>query len=138
MLVGLTFSLGAAVPTGPLLPRISVASGPVIQEDIEMGVLRLDPLGSITPSDAVVTLQWLRNGEPISGETGTEYTKSAMDAGNDLGLAIWITKSGYAPLRLHSNTLPIGSPNWQVVGTMIMDHPPLPTLPQVTATLIEV
>ena len=51
---------------------------------------------TFTPSsaDVTVTRQWTRDGQPISGATGTEYTIQAADAGKSLRFAVTAYRPG--------------------------------------------
>ena len=52
--------------------------------------------GSWTPADVTFTYQWLRNGEPIAGATGSKYKLKNKDKGKKIS----VTVTG-AEVRLH-------------------------------------
>lgn len=52
--------------------------------------------GTFTPADAKPTYQWLRDGSPIAGATGTSYTLGAADAGHRVAPRITLTRTSYA------------------------------------------
>jgi surface antigen len=53
--------------------------------------------GRHAPSDAVPSYQWLRDGAPISGATGTSYSVSGEDLGAQISLRVTLTRRNYAP-----------------------------------------
>lgn len=57
--------------------------------------------GLWTPGTAV-TYQWLRDGEPIAGATGRQYTLSRDDRGSRISVAITGTLDGYPTVTLES------------------------------------
>ena len=47
------------------------------------------------PNDADVSIQWLRDGIPISGQTGSSYTIVQEDKGHSISMSVMISKAGY-------------------------------------------
>ena len=57
---------------------------PVVSGDAQLGEqLTVDP-GTWVPDDVSFTYQWLRDGEPVDGATGSEYRVRVTDAGSEL------------------------------------------------------
>ena len=52
--------------------------------------------GSWGPGAVTLTVQWLRNGVPIKGETGAAYRLKRLDKGNVVAARVTATKAGYA------------------------------------------
>jgi hypothetical protein len=82
-------SAGAIVGGGTLTPAVVTVSGTVAVG----GTVTADA----TPwaQDATLTYQWLLNGTPISGATGTSYSPVASDAGQVLEVQVTGTAAGY-------------------------------------------
>lgn len=68
-------------------------------------VLGLDP-GSYAPEGTVV-VQWLRDGAPVSGATGTSYALTAADLGATISATTTASRPGYEPV---TTTLPPTEP----------------------------
>ncbi|MDR2453066.1 MAG: FG-GAP-like repeat-containing protein [Bifidobacteriaceae bacterium] len=50
----------------------------------------------VTPADAALAYQWLRNGDPISGATAATYRFTAADVGQRVSVRITGAKAGHA------------------------------------------
>jgi hypothetical protein len=50
----------------------------------------------LSPTPESLSYQWLRDGEPISGATGTSYTTTVADAGTVIAYEVRPHKTGYA------------------------------------------
>jgi hypothetical protein len=69
-------------------------------------------------SDAQLAYQWLRNGKPISGATGTTYQAVSTDLGHRLSLRVTGTLAGYSTATATSaSTTPV------VPGRPASGHP---------------
>ncbi len=77
---------------------IEVASPSAITGKANLGNTLRAVTGAVTPADATVTLQWLRNGVPVPGATTASYRLTAPDAGKTISLQINRTRKNYAPL----------------------------------------
>jgi surface antigen len=68
---------------------------PVVSGSAKPGqTLTVDP-GAYRPADATVTVQWLRDGQPIPGATGTTYRLSALDLGGRISSGVTVSRLGY-------------------------------------------
>lgn len=93
-------------------PVRSAPAGPVVVGAIELDQeyavsgsarvgeeLSLAP-GAYRPTDAVPTYQWLRDGVPIAGATGTTYEITGADLGARLRAQVTLTRRNYATRSL--------------------------------------
>lgn len=71
------------VKAAPLTAGIPVISGTAATGSI----LTASP-GSWSPTNATLTYQWLRDGQPISGATGASYVATAADSGHDVSVRV--------------------------------------------------
>ena len=55
-----------------------------------------DP-GTWTPEPESLTYQWLLDGDPVAGATGSSYTPVLGDIGHDLSVEVTATTAGFAP-----------------------------------------
>ncbi|MDT9595388.1 Ig-like domain repeat protein [Nocardioides zeae] len=82
-----TVPVAYAAPTASVLPRIH---GPRAYDE----TLTATP-GTWNVSGLTFSYQWLRNGSPIPGATGTAYRVAATDANQNLSLRVTATRRGY-------------------------------------------
>jgi surface antigen len=88
----------AAAPTAPVAPgTFTVATAPSLRGVARLGeTLTVDP-GTFAPSDpeVQVAVQWVRDGQPVLGATGTTYQISNLDLGARLAARVTLTRAGY-------------------------------------------
>jgi hypothetical protein len=129
-----TALLGDA-PTAPALPVPSGTS--------QVGSTLTAPTATWTPVDVVETHQWLRDGQPISGATGTTYAVVSADVGRLISVRITATAPGRAPGQVTSRTVtgvaapvvpPPPSPNPTPTPTPTPTPAPTPTPTSPTPT----
>ncbi len=99
---GYTDVAAVSAATAPVVPGTFSVTGPprVLVPSTEAGKARpgqtmsLD-LGSFTPGDAQVTVQWLRAGRPVPDSTGPTYPITDADIGSRIAARVTLTKDGY-------------------------------------------
>jgi hypothetical protein len=111
-------SSGAVVAGGTLQPSVVTVSGTV-----ELGGTVTAGAIPWTPA-ATLTYQWLIDGAPINGATGTSYSPRAGDAGHVLEVQVAGTATGYQAASTTSvpQTVAAG------VASSSLDALPVPTL----------
>jgi Carboxypeptidase regulatory-like domain len=88
-----------ALPPPPAPPAIvntqlpKVGGGPIAPQ---VGYPLTVSLGAWTPGGAAVALQWLVNGQPIPGATGTSYTPTLATLGRTIAVRATASLPGYA------------------------------------------
>lgn len=105
-----------AVTSNETAPVVGVSTSPTVVQNLTLpsvvgvqrvgSLVRADP-GSWTPG-ATTSVQWLRNGEPVPGATGTTYTLGAADAGTYIQVFVTASKAGLTSTsRLSPSTEPV-------------------------------
>ncbi|MSZ77291.1 MAG: hypothetical protein F2667_09320, partial [Actinobacteria bacterium] len=80
-------------------PRaISVVGGPGVTGTAQVGELLTARPGTVNPSDASVSVQWLRDGVAIPGAVGTTYRLVDADLGTSVSARVTYAKAGYETL----------------------------------------
>ena len=75
-----------------------------------------------TPAAATTTLQWFRNGSPISGQTASSYTVLGSDRGTSITVRATGSRAGYATATTTSDAVVVNVPAVQnVSGTISTD-----------------
>ncbi|HET8560181.1 MAG TPA: CHAP domain-containing protein [Marmoricola sp.] len=87
-----TSPASAAVAPGTIV----VASGPTVRGPAVVGNELKASVGDITTPDVAVARQWLRDGRPIDGETGSGYLLRRKDIGHRIAVRVTLTKQDYA------------------------------------------
>lgn len=79
-------------PTGAVVEGVLPEFVPVVSGAAAVGAT----LSSSVPSSGAVTVQWLRNGEPIAGEMSPSYVVKASDLGSVFSVEVTQSVPGYA------------------------------------------
>jgi hypothetical protein len=84
---------------GPVVPGVITNQ---VAPSIEGGGRAYDTLtvlpGTWTPADVDPAYQWLVDGQPVAGATGTTYQVRPGDVGKQISVRVTATKPGYTPL----------------------------------------
>ncbi|HEU4811622.1 MAG TPA: CHAP domain-containing protein [Nocardioides sp.] len=103
--------------TNPVLPgTFTVRTPPTLAIDGLDGAPRPGQVvtfdrGRFAPSEADVSLQWLRAGVPVEGAVGPTYRLTRADLGARISARMTVTRPGYTPLRTRT------APTWRVKAT---------------------
>ncbi len=100
---GYTDASVVSAATSPVAPgSFTRSSTPAVSGTPRLGeTLTVDP-GSFTPTDAEVSIRWLRAGVPVEGAAGSTYRLTAADLGSRMVARVRLTKPGYTSLRTRS------------------------------------
>ena len=93
---------GSGDQAGPGTCRVVNLVPPVVSgTPVAYGTLSVTP-GTWGPADAVLHYQWLLDGEPIAGATGTTYDLRGSDATHRVSVRVTGTEDGFAPAVVES------------------------------------
>ena len=82
--------------TAPVAPgTFTVDAQPSLLGEARLGQQLTVDTGSFRPTDADVSIQWLRDGEPVLNATGLTYTISNVDLGSRLSARVTLSRAGY-------------------------------------------
>ena len=77
--------------------------------------------GAYTPAPDSESFQWLVNGKPVAGATGTTYTPTAKDAKQLISVAVTVTKATYSDLVAKSAAVgPVDFADLTVTGAPVI------------------
>lgn len=74
---------------------VAVSGTPSITGRATPGNVLQVSIPAYTPADATVVVQWLRDGQPIAGATGTAYVVAASDVAHLLQAQVTYSRTGY-------------------------------------------
>lgn len=105
-----------ATPSVTVTPKIVVTNAPTI-----VGTPRVDQAVTVTaptsePAATSVSYQWMRDGAPIVGATGTSYTPSALDRGKPLSVESTSSRDAYEGATSRSAAVQVGAGAFTSVG----------------------
>jgi hypothetical protein len=83
------------VPVGPT--ALANTGLPAVSGVAKVGSTLTASGGTWNPSGATLAYQWLANGAPIAGATGTSYSVPAGDVGKQLSVRVTGSMAGYTP-----------------------------------------
>ena len=72
-----------------------VAGSPTIKGKAQVGKTLTAVAGTWGPAPVALTYQWLRNGVPIAGATGSKYKLKNKDKGKKISVRVTGAKAGY-------------------------------------------
>jgi hypothetical protein len=92
-----TFADGIATSaaTGAVQPAALSVGAPTIKGKARVGKTLTALPGSWGPTPLTLSYQWLRNGAPITGATGTAYKLKKKDKGKKISVRVTGTKPGF-------------------------------------------
>lgn len=82
----------------------AISGEPVVGETLRLAV------GSTSPAYSTVAIQWLRDGTPVAGRTGTSYAVARADLGATLSARMTYKRAGYTDLVETVSTVPVTEP----------------------------
>ncbi|WP_156044008.1 GH92 family glycosyl hydrolase [Cellulomonas sp. HZM] len=89
------------VQVGTVLAGAVVATkAPAVSGTAAVGKKLTVSSGTYSVRGATITRQWLRDGMPVQGATGTSYVLTAADKGAKVAVRTTVAAPGYATLRL--------------------------------------
>ncbi len=118
-------SAPTAPVTGGTTVSVTSVTAPAISGSAVIGSTLTADTGVWQPSSATVARQWLRNGNPISGATGTTYVVTASDAGATISLRVTASAPGHTSTTVTSAGVTVGS---------VVSPPTVVTAPRVSGT----
>ena len=83
-----------AAVTPASVPSV-VAGAPTIKGKAQVGKTLTALPGTWGPAPVTLTYQWLRNGMPIAGATGSKYKLKNKDKGKKISVKVTGAKSGF-------------------------------------------
>lgn len=102
--------LADATATSPAVTVVKGAFTPgtvTVAGEAKVGGRASVHLGQFDPSPSGVGYQWLLDGSPIAGATGSEYEAAAADAGHALAVQVTVGGEGYDDLTATSESVTV-------------------------------
>ncbi|MEP5760249.1 MAG: hypothetical protein ABJ327_13255 [Litoreibacter sp.] len=139
----LNVSLGIGTLThsydGPPLANIVVSSSPTIVESpTQSGLLILNGPVVSSPNEVILSVLWLRDGAPQSGQMSSSFGISPTDPGANFQALVQISAPGYAPKAVYSDVFNWEVSAWQISAETVLSAPAPPSQPTVVGFFIEV
>ena len=108
-----------------LWPNRAAVGQPTISGTAEVGETLEADVSGIADADglesAVVSFQWLRDGEPIEGASGASYVLVAADDGAAVSVRVsFVDDRGFAEARTSDSTAAVLWPNRRAVGVPVV------------------
>ena len=92
-------------PTAPVRPgTFAITTAPHLTGTPQLGEVLTAEAGRFAPSDARVTIQWLRNGTVVG--TGSTYRITNVDLGSRIWARVSLSRAGYEPTELATAKTP--------------------------------
>ena len=97
-------------------PKIVVTTAPTIVGTPRVGQAVTVTAPTSEPAATSVAYQWMRDGDPIAGATGTTYTPSAADRGKPLWVRSTLSRDAYEDATSPSAAVQVGAGRFTSVG----------------------
>lgn len=122
----------AVSPPTPTVPGGTVRNlvAPSVSGPAQVGSVLTATTGTWTPARTSVTLQWLRDGVPVSGATGTSYPLASADASTAISVRATASRAGSTPATSTSSSLLITAPEVEP-GLSLLGSPTVSGTPRV-------
>ncbi|XBB68420.1 hypothetical protein ABFU82_03655 [Nocardioides sp. WV_118_6] len=105
---GYTTRTQESAATGPVTGALTVSGAPRIAGTARVGATLTATPGTYAPAATGLSRQWLRDGVPIAGATGTTYRLTAADAGHRVVVRETGARAGWADVTSASTaTAPV-------------------------------
>ena len=114
-----------SAPTAPVQAAHVIAGTVTITGTAAAGNRLRANAGTWTPTNVTLTYQWLRDGAPIAGATGTRYTVTPTDAGHTLAVTVTGTRTGFTPATATSAPTAVVPPAQVAAGTVAIQGRPV-------------
>ena len=88
----------AQTDTVPAPKALTATPVPTISGSAKVGAKLTAKPGAWAPVPVTLSYQWMRNGSPIGGATGSTYLVTASDRGTTLTVTVTGSKANYAPV----------------------------------------
>jgi hypothetical protein len=100
---------GTSDPTATVLdaPQFQISSPPMVKGTPRVGSLLGVTPAVVSPTPAQTSYQWYRNGQPITGATGSSYRAAQIDYGKSVGVMVTLAGPGRRDTVVGSQTVTI-------------------------------
>ena len=114
---GTEVSIPVLIEAGEPLPEIEVVKKPKLVGAAVVGKTLTVDVGRYSVRSVDVSYQWLRNGQPIAGATGSTYTVQSGDRLANLSVELTVVADGYETLTVQTDERRVppaipGAPKW--------------------------
>ncbi|WP_166790458.1 carboxypeptidase regulatory-like domain-containing protein [Cryobacterium tagatosivorans] len=116
----------AGTGTSPVVAGTLIAPVPTISGTGTVGSTLTVDTGTWGPSPVGLSVQWLRNGGAIPGETGATILLAVIDGGTSITVSVTGSKPGYTTATRQSAAV-------EVAGIPVLSPTPVPTISGLTA-----
>jgi len=109
---GYVAGMSMSVPSTPVLPGTQVVTdAPEVSGTPQVDEVLTATPGAYSPGAQSTSVQWLADGQPISGATGTKFVPTAAQANARISLKVTAVRTGYKNLvKTSAATAPVLAP----------------------------